>query len=96
MDHYTLFSKHPELKELLYLLRHEIQLAQRPAEQVILDDQDVMRILKVSKRKLQYLKADGTIPFHKLECGSPRSYYLLSDILDILKKNRVESIKPKL
>ena len=68
------------------------QQAQRPADEIILDDEDVMRHLKISKRKLQYLKADKVIPIHFFEPGSPRTYYLLSDILQIFKENRVESI----
>ena len=93
MDSHPLFLKCPEIKDFIYLLRNEIRQAQRPAHEVVLDDVDVMRILKISKRKLQYLKADRVIPFHTLESEKPRAYYLLSDILDILKENRIESIK---
>ena len=58
MNKPSIFLKHPELKEFFYLIRYEIQQAQRPADEIILDDEDVMRHLKISKRKLQYLKAD--------------------------------------
>jgi hypothetical protein len=87
----NIFIKHPELREFLHILRHEVQNAQRPAEEVILDDEDVMRLLKISKRKLQYLKSGLEIPFHVPASGS-RTYYLLSDILAWLKKSRTESI----
>ena len=80
-----------EYKEFLHLLRYELSKVQRPANEIILDDEDVMKVLKISKRSLQYLKADRTIPFHHFG-HSPRTYYLLSDILDILKENRMESI----
>lgn len=92
MDKRSIFLKHPELKEFFYLIRYEIQQAQRPAEEIILGDEDVMRHLKISKRKLQYLKADGYIPFHFFTPDGPRTYYLLSDILQILKENRIESV----
>ena len=92
MDKHSIFLKHPELKEFFYLIRYEMQQAQRPADEIILDDEDVMRHLKISKRKLQYLKAYKVIPIHFFEPGGPRTYYLLSDILQILKENRVESI----
>src|SRR5262245_53784444 len=88
----TILNRYPELKELFYQFRYCIQHAQRQAEEIILDDQDVMRQLKISKRKLQYLKAKGSIPYHFFEAGGTRTYYLLSDILDILKENRVESV----
>ena len=92
MNKPSIFLKHPELKEFFYLIRYEIQQAQRPADEIILDDEDVMRHLKISKRKLQYLKADKIIPIHFFEPGSSRTYYLLSDLLQILKENRIESI----
>ena len=92
MQSHPILLKYPELRDLIYLIRYEIQQAQRPADEIILDDEDVMRHLKISKRKLQYLKADKVIPIHFFEPGSPRTYYLLSDILQILKENRVESI----
>ena len=92
MNKPSIFLKHPELKEFFYLIRYEIQQAQRPADEIILDDEDVMRHLKISKRKLQYLKADKIIPIHFFDPGSPRTYYLLSDLLQILKENRIESI----
>jgi hypothetical protein len=92
MDKHSIFLKHPELKEFFYLIRYEMQQAQRPADEIILDDEDVMHHLKISKRNLQYMKADGVIPFHYFVPGKPRTYYLLSDILQILKENRIESI----
>jgi hypothetical protein len=84
-----------DTKEFLRILRHEIQQAQRPANEIILDDEDVMRILKISKRKLQYLKAGLIIPHHRPDEGT-RTYYLLSDILGWLNKSRIESISNNL
>lgn len=89
---FSLFKKQPELREFLHLLRHEIQQAQRPANEIILDDESVMRMLGISKRTLQYMKAHRVIPSHRFDKSSPRTYYLLSDILDILKENRIEAI----
>ncbi len=90
MKDYVLFSRYPELRELIQIIRYEIQQAQRPAKEVILTDQDVMRMLKISKRKLDSLKSGRIIPFHQ---PVPRSsaYYLLADILQWLGKSRVES-----
>jgi hypothetical protein len=88
----TILNNKKEIKEIIHLIRYEIQHAQRPANEVILDDEDVMLKLKISKRKLQYLKADRVIPFHTLDYGSPRTYYLLSDILQLLNDNRIDSV----
>ena len=69
------------------MINYEIQDAQLPANEMILDDEDVMRQLKISKRKLQYLKADRIIPYHTLDDSSQRTYYLSSDILKLLGEN---------
>ena len=84
----------PSYQEFIHLLRYELSQMLRPASEIIMDDNDVMAQLKISKRTLQYLKG-RIIPIHKLDPNSPRTYYLLSDILDVLKKNRVESITNK-
>ena len=63
MEQSFLFNRYPELKELISLFRYEIQNAQRPADEVILNDQDVMRILKISKRKLADMKSKREIPY---------------------------------
>ncbi len=88
---FQILQKYPELKEFILILRHEVQQAQRPADEIILDDNDVLKMLKISKRKLQYMKSDGSIPFHT-PTGGVRTYYLLSDILEWVKNSRTESI----
>ena len=54
-----------------------------------------MRILNISKRKLQYLKSSGEISYHLPEKGN-RTYYLLSDILDWIKKAGLKACMEKL
>ena len=95
IDEHHIFKRNPELKDLIYIFRHEVQQAQRPANEIILDDEGVMSTLNICKRKLQYLISQKKIPTHKFDPDSPRRYYLLSDLLDILKKNRTEAITPK-
>ncbi|NOT50224.1 MAG: helix-turn-helix domain-containing protein [Chitinophagaceae bacterium] len=90
-ENHPIFSRYPELKEFIRILRQEVQAIQRPPEQIVMDDNDVMKILKISKRTLQNLRSTGQIPYHCPGCGS-KKFYLLSDILDWLKKSRVESI----
>lgn len=60
------------------------------ANETILHDEDVMKILGVSKRKIEYMKANREIPFFNppMQCD----YFMLSDILEWLQKSRVESI----
>jgi hypothetical protein len=92
---FQILQKYPELKEFILILRHEIQQAQRPANEILLDDNDVMKMLKISKRKLQYLKSGGSIPYHT-PAGGVRTYFLLSDILEWVKISRTESLNNNL
>jgi hypothetical protein len=91
MKDYPLFDRYPFLKELICIFRYEVQQSQRPANEVVLNDEDVMRLLKISKRKLNYMKAARAIPFCQPQSRSS-CYYFLSDILSWLKKNKVEAI----
>jgi hypothetical protein len=95
MSEYVLLNRHPEIRELISIFRYEVQKAQRPATEVILIDQDVMKMLGISERKLDYMKAKRIIPFSQ---PIPRSscYYLLSDILLWINKSRMESLENQL
>lgn len=88
---HILLSRHPELKELVGIIRYEVQQAQRPAHEIILSDEDAMRVLKISKRTLESLKQNRLIPRHQPVPRS-KSYYLLSDLLAWLKSSRIDSI----
>lgn len=54
-----------------------------------LDSQDVLLMLHISKRKLQYLRNKKTIPFSRI---NNKFYYKASDIDEYLKKHYNESI----
>jgi hypothetical protein len=73
------------------ILQYEIQKAQRPASEVVLSDGDVMKILKISKRTLATLKAERRIAFSQERKGAP-ARFLLSDVLDFVNRDRIESI----
>jgi hypothetical protein len=92
MNDYVVFTRYPELKELVYIFRHEVQKAQRPAEEIILTEEYVLRLLRISKRKLCYMRASRIIPFSQ---PLPQSscYYLLSDILKWINNSREESVE---
>jgi hypothetical protein len=84
-----------EIKQLmidtLQSIRHELAKCQRPADEIILNDEDVMKMLKISKRKLQYMRSVRLIPYYRPD-GQVQTYYLLSDILDWLEKAKTDSI----
>jgi hypothetical protein len=85
-----LLNRHPELRELVKIIRDEVQRHQRPANETILFDEDLMKILGVSKRKIEYMKANREIPYRNPPMQ--RDYYILAEILEWLDKYRVESI----
>jgi len=49
-----------------------------------IDNQDVMRTLHISLRKLQTLRANGTLPYSRI---GNKIYYRRQDILKILSDN---------
>jgi hypothetical protein len=89
-EEHPILKRHPELKELVKIIRDEVQRHQRPANETILYDEDLMKILGVSKRKIEYMKANREITY--IDPPMQRDYFILSDILDWLNKYRVESI----
>lgn len=95
MKEYPLYNHYPEMKELIQIFRHEVQKAQRPANEIILTDNDVQDLLKISKRKLQYMKANLVIPFSRPE-PYHSTYYLLSDILEWINNSRHEKIEAQI
>jgi hypothetical protein len=91
MDLNPIFRRYPEIRDLFIQIRQEIQSKQRPANEIVLIDQDVMQILHISERKLDDMKAKRIIPFSQ---PIPRStcYFRLSDILKWLDKHRKNSL----
>ena len=91
MDLSDFFRRYPGLKAFFIQLRLELQSKQRPANEVVLVDQDVMGMLHISERKLDDMKAKRIIPFSQ---PIPRStcYYILADILKWLEKHRKDSL----
>lgn len=49
-----------------------------------LDNQDVLQTLHISKRTLQTLRSNGTIPYSKIQ---GKFYYKVSDIEQLLQDN---------
>lgn len=83
------FFKSPSAQDFLRELRYELLKAQRPPEQMILDEADFCAYLKISKRHSANLRATGSITYSK---AGGRIYYRLSDILSFIEKHEVKSI----
>lgn len=83
----------PELEQLVNLIRAEIQQAQRPPEEVIIDDVSLREMLKVSKRTTANWRERGIITFSKL---GGKIFYRLSDILELIKQNEIPAVRTNL
>ena len=74
------------LDELIQKVEELVTTNQRPASEVILDDSDVMQMLKMCKRSLAALRAKNVITWYKV---GGKVYYRLSDVLEMLDRNKV-------
>jgi len=84
--------RNPEVVELVKAFRYEIQQAQRPASEVILDDVDLREQLKVSARTLALWRSTNLIKYSKV---NGKIYYKYSDVLELIEKNSIPtSSKP--
>ena len=52
--------------------------------EVLMDNQDVCLLLKISIRSLQYYRSSGKLPFHKI---SGKVYYKSSDVHEFIRKS---------
>lgn len=76
-----IMAKMQSLDDKFTELKHE---AETPLSEKWLDNQDVMLLLKVSKRTLQSYRDENKIPFSQI---GNKIYYKALDIEKFLKKN---------
>lgn len=74
------------IDDLLGKLETLVRENQRPASEVILDDDDALKILKICKRSLATLRSDGLLSYSKVK---GKVYYRLSDILALIEFNKI-------
>ena len=90
-EEHPILRRYPELKQLINIVREEVQRHQRPACETILHDEDVMGLLGISKRKLEYMKSDREIPYY--DPPMQRDYFILSEILDWLSQYKKDTLE---
>ena len=93
MLNYSNIETYPELTEVLKHIDERVAAASCPPEQEIWDNKRLCKELNISIRTAAYLRSKKILPYHKVE---GLIYYLKSDVLHMLKRNRVESIGNKL
>ena len=93
MINYSSIQTYPELVEILQHIDERIATASCPPEQEIWDNRRLCKELNISIRTASYMRSKKLLPYHKVE---GLIYYLKSDVLNMLKKRRVESISNKI
>ena len=81
--------EHSELRVLVEELR---SLKSEGLSKLILDDNDLMEILKVSKRTLATYRSDGLISYSKVY---GRIYYSWDDVQEFIKNHHVQASQYK-
>ena len=83
------FAKNPSYEELIRDFRQELFNNQRPPNEIILDEVDFCKLLKISKRHAANLRANRLISYSK---SGGKIYYLLSNVLEFIEKNQIRCI----
>ena len=84
-----------ELREdLLSTVYKEYYLNARPPDQIIIDDNDLQQILKVSKRYTANLRENKLIRFSQ-PVANGKVFYYLQDVLNFINSGLQEPIKSK-
>ena len=93
MINYHEIQTYPELSEVLKHIDERVAAASCPPEQEIWSNKRLCKELSISIRTAAYLRSKKILPYHKVE---GLIYYLKSDVLNMLNRNRVESLSNKL
>lgn len=64
-------------------IKEEIQKKARPAAEVIMDDNDLQEMLKISRRTSLDWRQKGYLRFYKM--GDGKIYYFLGEIIEDIK-----------
>ncbi len=83
------FHRHPDYEQFLREIEQIVADVKRPANEVILDEVDFIKKLRISKRLASYLRVKGLITYSKV---GGKIYYRLSDILKMLDNHEVKAM----
>ena len=79
-----------ELKAELKAIRDRLDEREKKPSEVWLDNQELMQLLKISKRTLQHYRDSGLIAFSQV---GNKIYYKLSDVEDLLNRHYNKAFK---
>jgi len=84
---YPTILNNSQVQEILRELQRVLQTAQRPPDQVILDEVALCEMLHISKRHAADLRAEGKLRYAK---DGGKLYYKLSWVLEYIDKYTVK------
>jgi hypothetical protein len=87
-----LFRNNPDLREFIQALKYEILESLRPPDQQVIDDVDLRKMLKISKRTAANYRAQGLLDHYRL---GGKILYKLSDVFSAMEKNKIPGISSK-
>lgn len=93
MIDYNSIQTYPELVELLKHFDEKLESASAPAEETIWDNEKLCKELNISPRTAAYWRSSKLISYSKI---NGLIFYKKSDVLDLLKRFKIEAAKPKI
>ena len=87
MNYANLFNS-CQAQEFVRELRRAVEKAQRPPDQVILDETDLCEMLHISKRHAADLRAEGKLRYAK---DGGKLYYKLSWVLQYIDRYSIKT-----
>lgn len=79
-----------ELVSKLNEIQNRLNAKEKQPSEIWLDNQELMQLLKISKRTAQHYRDSGLISFSQV---GAKIYYRLSDVEDLLKKHHNKAFK---
>ena len=78
------------LKAMFESINNRLNAKEKEPKEVWLDNQEMMQLLKISKRTAQHYRDSGMISFSQV---GNKIYYKLSDVEEMLKKHYNKAFK---
>lgn len=79
-----------QLKSMLDAINNRLSAKEKEPKEIWLDNQEMMQMLKISKRSSQHYRDSGMISFSQV---GNKIYYKLSDVEDLLKRHYHKAFK---
>jgi hypothetical protein len=83
------FLKNLTAQYIIELFQKELAKLQRPAEELIMNDAELCRLLNISKRTTATWRAEGLIAYQKV---GGIVFYIYADVLTMIRQHRKDAL----